>query len=134
MAGESGKKAPLDGIRVIELARVLAGPWAGQMLADLGADVIKIENPQGGDDTRAWGPPFVESDGGENLSAAYYHSTNRGKRSVAVDFSTPEGQEVVRRLVAGADVLIENFKLGGLKKYGLDYESLKAINPKLVYC
>ncbi|MGF9691730.1 CaiB/BaiF CoA-transferase family protein [Rhizobium sp. 0TCS1.26] len=134
MAGESGKKAPLDGIRVIELARVLAGPWAGQMLADLGADVIKIENPQGGDDTRAWGPPFVESDGGENLSAAYYHSTNRGKRSVAVDFSTPEGQEIVRRLVAGADVLIENFKLGGLKKYGLDYESLKAINPKLVYC
>jgi crotonobetainyl-CoA:carnitine CoA-transferase CaiB-like acyl-CoA transferase len=134
MADESGKKAPLDGIRVIELARVLAGPWAGQILADLGADVIKIENPQGGDDTRAWGPPFVESDGRENLSAAYYHSTNRGKRSVAVDFSTPEGQDIVRRLVAGADVLIENFKLGGLKKYGLDYESLKAINPKLVYC
>jgi len=126
--------APLHGIRVIELARVLAGPWAGQMLADLGADVIKVENPNGGDDTRAWGPPFVESVNGDNLSAAYYHSTNRGKRSVAVDFSTPEGQEIVRDLVKDADVIIENFKLGGLKKYGLDYESLKAINPKLVYC
>ncbi len=134
MTGNSDKRPPLDGIRVIELARVLAGPWAGQMLADLGADVIKVENPAGGDDTRAWGPPFVESQGGENLSAAYYHSTNRGKRSIAVDFAQPEGQEIVRRLVADADVVIENFKFGGLKKYGLDYESLRAINPKLVYC
>ncbi|TRL29083.1 CaiB/BaiF CoA transferase family protein, partial [Rhizobium straminoryzae] len=134
MTSESHKKPPLDGIRVIELARVLAGPWAGQMLADLGADVIKVENPDGGDDTRGWGPPFVEGKDGENLSAAYYHSTNRGKRSIAVDFSTPEGQEIVRRLAADADVFIENFKLGGLKKYGLDYESLKAINPRLVYC
>jgi len=125
---------PLKGIRVIELARILAGPWAGQLLADLGADVIKVENPDGGDDTRKWGPPFVTGHDGENLSAAYYHACNRGKRSVAVDFSRPEGAETVRRLVATADVLIENFKLGGLKKYGLDYESLKAINPRLVYC
>ncbi|TPJ56597.1 CaiB/BaiF CoA-transferase family protein [Mesorhizobium sp. B2-7-1] len=125
---------PLKGIRVIELARILAGPWAGQLLADLGADVVKVESPDGGDDTRKWGPPFVMSHDGENLSAAYYHSCNRGKRSIAVDFSKPEGAETLRKLVATADVLIENFKLGGLKKYGLDYESLKAINPRLVYC
>lgn len=125
---------PLHGIRVIELARILAGPWAGQLLADLGADVIKVENPDGGDDTRKWGPPFVEGHDGENLSAAYYHSCNRGKRSVAVDFSTPEGIDIVRKLARDADVLIENFKLGGLKKYGLDYESLRAENPRLVYC
>lgn len=126
--------APLSGIRVIELARILAGPFAGQMLADLGADVIKVESPDGGDDTRKWGPPFVTGDNGENLSAAYYHACNRGKRSIAVDFSTPGGAETVRRLIVGADVLIENFKLGGLKKYGLDHESLKALNPRLVYC
>jgi crotonobetainyl-CoA:carnitine CoA-transferase CaiB-like acyl-CoA transferase len=125
---------PLHGIRVIELARILAGPWAGQLLADLGADVIKVENPDGGDDTRKWGPPFVTSHDGENLSAAYYHSCNRGKRSIALDFSTPEGAEIVRKLVTDADVLIENFKLGGLKKYGLDYDSLRKINPRLVYC
>ncbi|BCH24060.1 CaiB/BaiF CoA transferase family protein [Mesorhizobium sp. L-8-3] len=125
---------PLKGIRVIELARILAGPWAGQLLADLGCDVIKVENPEGGDDTRKWGPPFVRSHDGENLSAAYYHSCNRGKRSIAIDFSTPEGAETVRRLVATADVLIENFKVGGLRKYGLDYASLKAVNPRLVYC
>ncbi|MBZ9741634.1 MULTISPECIES: CaiB/BaiF CoA transferase family protein [unclassified Mesorhizobium] len=125
---------PLKGVRVVELARILAGPWAGQLLADLGADVIKVESPDGGDDTRKWGPPFVMSHDGENLSAAYYHSCNRGKRSIAIDFSTPDGAETVRRLVATADVLIENFKLGGLKKYGLDYQSLKAINPRLVYC
>lgn len=125
---------PLHGIRVIELARILAGPWAGQQLADLGADVIKVESPNGGDDTRKWGPPFVEGHDGENLSAAYYHSCNRGKRSIAIDFSTPEGAETVRKLVATADVLIENFKLGGLKKYGLDYDSLREINPRLVYC
>jgi crotonobetainyl-CoA:carnitine CoA-transferase CaiB-like acyl-CoA transferase len=125
---------PLKGVRVIELARILAGPWAGQVLADLGADVIKVENPDGGDDTRKWGPPFVMSHDGENLSAAYYHSTNRGKRSISIDFSTPEGAETIRKLVATADVLVENFKLGGLKKYGLDYDSLKAINPRLVYC
>jgi crotonobetainyl-CoA:carnitine CoA-transferase CaiB-like acyl-CoA transferase len=124
---------PLKGVRVIELARILAGPWAGQLLADLGADVVKVESPDG-DDTRKWGPPFVAGKGGENLSAAYYHACNRGKRSVVIDFSTPEGAETVRRLASSADVLIENFKLGGLKKYGLDYESLKAINPRLIYC
>ncbi len=134
MTEDLKKKPPLAGIRVIELARVLAGPWAGQMLADLGADVIKVENPDGGDDTRHWGPPFVEGVDGENLSAAYYHSANRGKRSVTADLKSEEGQSLVRRLVATADVLIENFKLGGLVKYGLDYESLRAINPRLVYC
>ena len=127
-------KPPLSGIRVIELARVLAGPWAGQILADLGADVIKVENPDSGDETRAWGPPFIEGKDGENLSAAYYHSANRNKRSIAVDFRTDEGQDIVRRLIASADVVIENFKVGGLKKYGLDYDSLKDVNPKLVYC
>ena len=127
-------KAPLAGIRVIELARVLAGPWAGQMLADLGADVIKVENPDGGDDTRHWGPPFVEGADGENLSAAYYHAANRGKRSITADLRSEEGRALVRRLVATADVVIENFKLGGLVKYGLDYDSLRQINPKLVYC
>ncbi|RWP74726.1 CaiB/BaiF CoA-transferase family protein [Mesorhizobium sp.] len=125
---------PLKGIRVIELARILAGPWAGQLLADLGADVIKVESPDDGDDTRKWGPPFVMSHDGENLSAAYYHSCNRGKRSIAVDFSTPEGAETIRRLVATSDVLIENFKLGGLRKYGLDYDSLRKSNPRLIYC
>lgn len=125
---------PLSGIRVIELARVLAGPWAGQMLADMGADVIKIENPDGGDDTRAWGPPFVLGKDDENLSAAYYHSTNRGKRSITVDLKTPEGQDIVHRLIATADVVIENFKVGGLQKYGLDYQSLAKKHPKLVYC
>ncbi len=130
----SKKQPPLAGIRVIELARVLAGPWAGQMLADMGADVIKVESPDGGDDTRAWGPPFVESEDGDNLSAAYYHSTNRGKRSITVDLKTDEGRETVRRLVKTADVVIENFKRGGLEKYGLDYQSLRALNPKLIYC
>jgi crotonobetainyl-CoA:carnitine CoA-transferase CaiB-like acyl-CoA transferase len=125
---------PLEGVKVLELARILAGPWAGQTLADLGADVVKIERPGQGDDTRGWGPPFVEAAEGGHLSAGYFHSCNRGKRSVAVDFETPEGQEVVRRLAAEADVLIENFKVGGLRKYGLDYESLKQVNPRLVYC
>jgi crotonobetainyl-CoA:carnitine CoA-transferase CaiB-like acyl-CoA transferase len=123
--------APLDGIRVIELARILAGPWAGQTLADLGADVIKVEAPEG-DDTRRWGPPFIEA-GGET-TAAYFHATNRGKRSITCDFRTPEGQATVRRLAAGADVVIENFKVGGLTKYGLDYAALRAVNPRLVYC
>ena len=125
---------PLAGIRVIELARILAGPWAGQLLADLGADVIKIEHPEGGDDTRRWGPPFVTGADGENLSAAYYHSTNRGKRSITLDIASPEGAQTARDLIATADVVLENFKVGGLKKYGLDYDSLKAANPKLVYC
>jgi crotonobetainyl-CoA:carnitine CoA-transferase CaiB-like acyl-CoA transferase len=125
---------PLAGLKVLELARILAGPWVGQLLADLGADVVKVERPGSGDDTRGWGPPFIEGTEGEDLSAAYFHSCNRGKRSIAADFETPEGQELVRKLAAHADVVIENFKVGGLKKYGLDYESLKAINPRLVYC
>lgn len=123
--------APLAGVKVIELARILAGPWAGQTLADLGADVIKVEAPEG-DDTRRWGPPFIERDG--DRSAAYFHATNRGKRSVVCDFRTPEGQDLVRRLVQDADVVIENFKVGGLAKYGLDYASLREVNPRLVYC
>jgi crotonobetainyl-CoA:carnitine CoA-transferase CaiB-like acyl-CoA transferase len=125
---------PLEGLKVLELARILAGPWVGQLLADLGADVVKVERPGAGDDTRAWGPPFVEAEDGGDLSAAYFHSCNRGKRSIAADFETPEGQELVRKLAAHADVVIENFKVGGLKKYGLDYESLKQVNPRLVYC
>jgi crotonobetainyl-CoA:carnitine CoA-transferase CaiB-like acyl-CoA transferase len=125
---------PLEGLRVLELARILAGPWIGQTLADLGADVVKAERPGAGDDTRGWGPPFVEGADGEPLSAAYFHSCNRGKRSIEADFETPEGQAVIRRLAAHADVLVENFKVGGLKKYGLGYESLKEVNPRLVYC
>ena len=125
---------PLAGIRVLELARILAGPWAGQLLADLGADVIKVERPVEGDDTRQWGPPFVRSQLGDDLSAAYYHSCNRGKRSIAIDIATAEGQAEVRALAADADVLIENFKVGGLARYGLDGESLRATNPRLIYC
>jgi crotonobetainyl-CoA:carnitine CoA-transferase CaiB-like acyl-CoA transferase len=125
---------PLSGLKVVELARILAGPWAGQVLADLGAEVIKIERPESGDDTRHWGPPFVAGHDGGSLGAAYFHACNRGKLSVALDIATPEGQEIVRQLVAEADVVIENFKVGGLKKYGLDYESLAAINPRLIYC
>ncbi|MCR8724332.1 CaiB/BaiF CoA transferase family protein [Frigidibacter sp. ROC022] len=121
----------LEGLKVVELARILAGPWCGQMLADLGAEVIKVESPQG-DDTRRWGPPFVEREG--DRSAAYFHGANRGKKSVAADFRTEAGQALVRALAAEADVLIENFKLGGLKKYGLDYESLQKVNPRLIYC
>ncbi|MDU9005207.1 CaiB/BaiF CoA transferase family protein [Sedimentitalea todarodis] len=123
--------APLAGLKVVELARILAGPWAGQTLSDLGAEVIKVESPSG-DDTRAWGPPFVTRDDDE--SAAYFHSTNRGKASVTVDFSTPAGQAQLRDMIRDADVFIENFKVGGLAKYGLDYDSLSAINPRLIYC
>lgn len=122
---------PLDGIKVVELARILAGPWAGQTLSDLGADVIKVEAPEG-DDTRRWGPPFITQ--GDDTSAAYFYATNRGKKSVTCDFRTAEGQQMVRDLVADADVLIENFKVGGLAKYGLDYDSLRQVNPKLIYC
>ena len=122
---------PLTGLKVVELARILAGPWAGQTLADLGADVIKVEAPRG-DDTRQWGPPFIERE--DDKTAAYFHSCNRGKASVTIDFRTPEGQQELHRLLKDADILIENFKVGGLAKYGLDYESLSARYPKLIYC
>jgi crotonobetainyl-CoA:carnitine CoA-transferase CaiB-like acyl-CoA transferase len=125
---------PLAGVKVLELARVLAGPWIGQLLADLGADVVKVERAGVGDDTRGWGPPFVEGANGENLSAAYFHAANRGKRSVEADFETEEGRALVRRLGAHADVVVENFKVGGLAKYGLDAASLRRDHPRLVYC
>jgi len=124
---------PLSGVRVLELARILAGPWCGQLLADLGAEVIKVERPGAGDDTRAWGPPFVTDARGNAWGAAYFHSCNRGKSSVTIELDTPEGQEAVRQLAAEADVLIENFKVGGLAKYGLDYSSLRGINQQLIY-
>ncbi len=129
----TGQAKPLQGIKVLELARILAGPWIGQLLADLGADVVKVESPEG-DDTRTWGPPFVEAADGGHLSAAYFHSCNRGKRSVTADFRTEDGQALVRRLAGHADVLVENFKVGGLAKYGLDSASLRAAYPRLVYC
>jgi crotonobetainyl-CoA:carnitine CoA-transferase CaiB-like acyl-CoA transferase len=122
---------PLKGLKVLELARILAGPWAGQILADLGADVIKVESPEG-DDTRRWGPPFI--DGPDNRDAAYFHACNRGKRSVVIDFADPNGRATVARLATDADVLIENFKVGGLTKFGLDFPSLSALNQRLVYC
>jgi crotonobetainyl-CoA:carnitine CoA-transferase CaiB-like acyl-CoA transferase len=123
---------PLHGLKVLELARVLAGPWAGQILADLGAEVIKIESPAG-DDTRGWGPPFIPNPDG-TADAAYFHATNRNKRSLVLDLAAPEGQARARELAGAADVVIENFKVGGLTRFGLDYASLAAINPRLVYC
>jgi len=125
---------PLAGVRVLELARILAGPWCGQVLADLGADVIKVERSKTGDDTRAWGPPFIEGKDGNHLGAAYFHAANRGKRSIECDFETEDGKRIVRKLAAKSDVLIENFKVGGLKKFGLDYASLAPDCPRLVYC
>ena len=126
---------PLVGYKVLDMSRVLAGPWAGQMLADMGAEVIKIERPIVGDDTRHWGPPYLKDKAGNNTEdAAYYFCANRGKQSVTVDITQPEGQQIIRQLAAQADVLIENYKVGGLKKYGLDYESLRDINSRLVYC
>lgn len=122
---------PLEGVKVIELARILAGPWAGQTLSDLGAEVVKVESREG-DDTRRWGPPFVEN--GDDTSASYFHSCNRGKKSICVDFKTKEGQDIIKKLVLKADILIENFKVDGLRKYGLDFASLIKINPKLIYC
>ena len=127
----SAPGGPLAGLKVIELARILAGPWAGQVLADLGADVTKVEARQG-DDTRAWGPPFIEREG--ETSAAYFHSCNRGKSSVVIDIASAEGQAQLRDMAAEADILIENFKVGGLAKYGLDYASLSQVNPGLIYC
>jgi crotonobetainyl-CoA:carnitine CoA-transferase CaiB-like acyl-CoA transferase len=125
---------PLAGLRVLELARILAGPWAGQMLADLGADVVKVERKDAGDDTRGWGPPFVAAADGGHLGAAYFHATNRGKRSIELDFESEDGRRIVRKLAARSDVLIENFKVGGLAKFGLDYASLSKENPRLIYC
>ena len=125
---------PLQNIRVLDLTRVLAGPWATQILADFGAEVIKVEKPGEGDDTRGWGPPFLTNPDGSRGDAAYYLSANRGKQSVAIDMAKPEGQKLLRELARQSDVVMENFKVGGLKKYGLDYESLSAINPRLIYC
>jgi len=125
----------LDGIRILDLSRVLAGPWCTQTLADLGADVIKIERPGTGDDTRTWGPPFLQdSAGADTAEAAYYLGTNRNKRSLTCDIAKPEGAALIRELVAHCDVFVENFKVGDMARYGLDYASLKVLNPKLVYC
>ncbi|MBJ7548156.1 CoA transferase, partial [Pseudomonas sp. OA3] len=125
----------LSHIRVLDLSRVLAGPWAGQIFGDLGAEVIKVERPGSGDDTRHWGPPYIkDAEGNDSREAAYFQSTNRNKQSLTLDFTQSEGQRLVRELVAQCDVLLENFKVGGLAAYGLDYESLKAINPRLIYC
>ncbi|HMK70864.1 MAG TPA: CaiB/BaiF CoA-transferase family protein, partial [Xanthobacteraceae bacterium] len=125
---------PLAGLRVLELARILAGPWAGQILADLGADVIKVERSGAGDDTRGWGPPFVPAADGGHLGAAYFHGTNRGKRSIELDFDSERGRRIVRKLAARSDVVLENFKVGNLAKFGLDYASLAPDNPRLIYC
>ena len=125
---------PLAGVRVLELARILAGPWSGQLLADLGADVIKVERPVEGDDTRHWGPPFLTDPVGGSLDAAYYHATNRGKRSIAIDIASPEGQAEVRALAARSDIVLENFKVGALAKYGLDHAGLSAVNPRIITC
>ncbi len=132
---EDGMAGPLSHIRVLDLSRVLAGPWAGQTLADLGAEVIKVERPGTGDDTRSWGPPFLtDSEGNPTTDAAYFLSANRGKKSVTIDLTKPEGQNLIYRLASKSDIILENFKVGGLAKYGLDYESIKKINPKIIYC
>lgn len=124
----------LSHIKVLDLSRILAGPWAGQLLADFGAEVIKVERPSCGDDTRSWGPPFLKDEEGHSADAAYFHAANRGKQSIAIDITTAEGQALIKRLATEVDVVIENYKVGGLKKYGLDYDSLKSVNPALVYC
>jgi crotonobetainyl-CoA:carnitine CoA-transferase CaiB-like acyl-CoA transferase len=134
MASPLSDPTALAGIKVLDLSRILAGPSATQMLADLGADVVKIENPNGGDDTRGWGPPFIETEDGTRSEAAYFACCNRGKRSVSLDFTTEEGAQTARELAKVADILVENFKPGGLAKYGLDYATLKEINPRLIYC
>jgi crotonobetainyl-CoA:carnitine CoA-transferase CaiB-like acyl-CoA transferase len=129
-----GTPTALQGLRVLDLSRVLAGPWSTQLLADLGAEVVKVEKPGAGDDTRQWGPPYVTSPDGASSEAAYFLCTNRGKRSICVDMARPEGQEIIRELAAQSDVLVENFKVGALARYGLDYASLSSLNPRLVYC
>jgi crotonobetainyl-CoA:carnitine CoA-transferase CaiB-like acyl-CoA transferase len=125
---------PLRGVRVLDLSRILAGPWATQLLADYGAEVIKVERPGSGDDTRRWGPPFVEKADGTAGDAAYFQAANRNKQSVTIDFTTPDGAALIKQLAAKSDILVENYKLGGLQKYGLHYEALAEVNPKLVYC
>ncbi|MFK8030912.1 MAG: CaiB/BaiF CoA transferase family protein [Gammaproteobacteria bacterium] len=134
MSNSARNNEPLNGVKVLDLSRVLAGPFATQMLADLGAEVIKIEHPERGDDTRQWGPPFVQAADGTRGNAAYFYCANRNKNFVGIDFKTPEGQKRIKQLAADADVLVENYKVDGLKAYGLDYASLKTINPRLVYC
>lgn len=135
MPSTASTPGALSGIKVLDLSRVLAGPWATQMLADLGADVIKVERPVAGDDTRHWGPPFLKDDlGNDTREASYFTACNRNKRSITIDMAHPEGQALLRRMAAEADVLVENFKAGGLAQYGLDYDSLKTLNPKLIYC
>src|ERR1035437_2820420 len=127
--------AALSHLKVLDLSRVLAGPWCTQMLADLGADVIKVERPGFGDDTRHWGPPFMQdADGNDSSEATYFTACNRNKRSITLDMAMPEGQALILKMAAQSDVLVENFKVGGLKQYGLDYESLKTLNPRLIYC
>lgn len=134
-ASASTPTGALAGIKVLDLSRVLAGPWCTQMLADLGADVVKVERPVAGDDTRHWGPPFLKDEAGNDArEASYFTACNRNKRSITVDMAQPEGQALLRRMAAQADVVVENFKVGGLAQYGLDYESLKALNPRLIYC
>ncbi|MDB5271614.1 MAG: L-carnitine dehydratase/bile acid-inducible protein, partial [Hymenobacter sp.] len=135
VASTSPGTGALSHLRVLDLSRVLAGPWCTQILADMGADVIKVEIPGEGDDTRRWGPPFLnDSSGRPTAQASYYTACNRNKRSVTIDIATPEGQALIREMAAVSDVLVENFKVGGLKKYGLDVESLRALNPRLIYC
>ena len=132
---DNGSMNSLDGIRILDLSRVLAGPWCTQNLADLGADVLKIERPGTGDDTRTWGPPYLRGgDGQDSAEAAYYLGANRNKRSITCDIATPQGQDLIRELVKHCDVFIENFKVGDMARYGLDFEALKALNPRLVYC
>jgi crotonobetainyl-CoA:carnitine CoA-transferase CaiB-like acyl-CoA transferase len=134
-ADNPSQKSALHGIKVLDLSRILAGPWASQMLADLGADVIKVERPKVGDDTRSWGPPFIKGPTDKQpAQAAYYHCANRNKKSIAIDITVQQGQQLIKDMVTKVDVFIENYKVGGLAKYGLDYQSLKQLNPKLVYC
>ena len=134
MSHTAGQQGALAGIKVLDLSRVLAGPWATQMLADLGADVIKVERPEAGDDTRHWGPPFLKDEhGNDTREASYFTACNRNKRSITVDMAHPEGQALLRKMAAEADVVVENFKVGGLKQYGLDYDSLKTLNPRLIH-
>ena len=130
----TAREGALSHLKVLDLSRVLAGPWASQMLADMGAEVIKVEHPERGDDTRGWGPPYLKDEAGHDVESAYFLCANRNKQSVALDMATPEGQRQIRALALQSDVLLENFKVGGLAKYGLDYESLRALNPRLIYC